>query len=391
MRSITVGCVFCALSAVLVFFTRMPAAAGEGERRGKQVAEGSPPAAESDAKVKAYRAEEAEPGDVRRTAQHLAWPAARTKTLADMAPLAARIPPQSTNDRLMPTAVERKSKEAAKTSGVEPAVNEAVRKKVQARLGVGLSADKIKDALAKGPGSREFREVLADVRRKAKPLLVSERIAPKRRLSAGRAGGAPSVASALERTPPRKQALAPLTARAGSERVTCEREAKIGEVEKEVAEEQDPALRERKMLVLAANHVGQGNYGEAKRLYDELAATSADPAVTQAVKRNLRVVDKQIEIIGERDNGRRERLELELAEVHRDLGHAKAAKQICRRLAAQAKEADVKSEARRILATGLSPRPEQHLEFLKSKEPPGDAAAGDGKQGEVLEQKGGAQ
>jgi len=61
-------------------------------------------------------------------------------------------------------------------------------------------------------------------------------------------------------------------------------------------------------------------------------------------------------ILAQTDPSRKETLELELANFHRELGHERASRRIYRRLAKTAKKATVRSQAMEFLSTKSKPR-----------------------------------
>ena len=93
----------------------------------------------------------------------------------------------------------------------------------------------------------------------------------------------------------------------------------------------------------------------AKAIYEELEENSEDPTVLEAVQRNLEVVNQKLAILAESDPLRKEHLELELADLHRDLGHERAAKRLHSRLATDAKEQTIRSKARKMLSKKSKP------------------------------------
>ncbi len=306
-----------------------------------------------------------------------------------IAPLAPHIPVRARRTDIAPLRLtEQDEPEVPATTLTAPGVNPAVRDRVRAAIGAEMSEERIKRALERGVADEESRRILEQARQAARPVLLEERAA-RRGLAPQAVEPTAATAAGLQREPPRKMELKPLDAAKGAAPEACEREGRIREIEREVATETEPHMRERRLLVLAANHVGQGNYGAAKQIYDELAATSDDPGVLHAVGRNLRVVDQNIAIIDERNPVQRERLELDLARLHRDLGHDKAARELSRRLAGQATQPDIRAAAKSILADGIEVNPERHLEFLRSRRPPG--TGGDGKTGPARDPEGGAQ
>lgn len=160
----------------------------------------------------------------------------------------------------------------------------------------------------------------------------------------------------LEKVPPRKLDLLPLPARKPTVRADCRQSTRIEELKQKTQNETDPQIRERDLLLLAGKFVGQDDWEAARKIYQELQAKSNDPAVIEAVKRNLEVVDRKLAILAETDPSRKETLELELANLHRELGHERASRRIYRRLAKTAKEPTVRFQAKELLSTKSKPR-----------------------------------
>ena len=67
-----------------------------------------------------------------------------------------------------------------------------------------------------------------------------------------------------------------------------------------------------------------------------------------ALRRNLEVTEKQLDIQNEPDPSKREWLELDLARVHQDLGHSFAAQRMWRDLEKRALHPDVRAQSARL-------------------------------------------
>lgn len=160
----------------------------------------------------------------------------------------------------------------------------------------------------------------------------------------------------LKNVPPRKLDLLPVPTREPTVRADCRQSRRIEELKEKTQNETVPRIRERDLLLLAGKFVGQGDWEAARRIYQELQAKSNDPAIIEAVKRNLDVVNRKLAILAETDPSRKETLELDLANLHRELGHERASKRIYRRLAKTAKEPTVRSQAMELLSTKSKPR-----------------------------------
>jgi hypothetical protein len=154
---------------------------------------------------------------------------------------------------------------------------------------------------------------------------------------------------------PRKTELAPLPTQSSEQPPVCEKVGRIDELRGQIAAEPDPELRDQYKLVLAAHYVGLGDWYSAKNLYDELQANSKNPAILKAVERNLLVTHKQLQVLAENDPARREQLQLELAELHYDLGHEQAAKHMANALAQSAHDPEVKARAVELHQTDRKP------------------------------------
>ncbi|MFX0132699.1 MAG: hypothetical protein ACFFDN_03535 [Candidatus Hodarchaeota archaeon] len=139
----------------------------------------------------------------------------------------------------------------------------------------------------------------------------------------------------------------------------------IKELKKKIQDEKDVEIRERNLLLLAGKHVGRGDWESAQRIYKELEANSKDPAIIEAVRRNLEVVNLNIEVLAEKDPFQKEILELKLANLHREFGHYQASKRICRRLSKEAQNEQIRSQAKQLLVA--KPKPTRSLLPLKLK------------------------
>ena len=174
-----------------------------------------------------------------------------------------------------------------------------------------------------------------------------------------------------QKLPPQKMPLSALPPSDPANQAECSRAQQIGELQRQVEEEPDTALRERKLLVLAAAQVGNDDWQAAAGIYGQLAATSTDPAVLEAVRRNQRVVTGQLAVLASRDADTRESRELDLANTHQDLGHELAAKRIYWRLASTATQPAVRTTAIRLLEQPFEP-----TDPLRLPAPPAGGSAG---------------
>lgn len=224
---------------------------------------------------------------------------------------------------------------------------------MQALVGEGLAPAQVQAALKQGAGSPEFRNALQSLKTAGTALLSADRtrLVPFRTTGVTR----PTRVSDLGRQPPQRMETAPMPGPRTMSGPECPRTRRIEDLEQTIAAEPDPAIREQKQLVLGANHVGLGNWGEAEAVYQELAASSANEGVQEAVRRNLRVVNAMVAVIGESDPALREQRELDFANVHQDLGHEVTARRLYRRLAQSATHPEVRAEAARLL--GAPPEP----------------------------------
>ena len=116
----------------------------------------------------------------------------------------------------------------------------------------------------------------------------------------------------------------------------------------EPAKDEEPGNVERRQLSVAAQQVGKGDWQAAHALYREIAATTQDELLRIALRRNLEVMEKQLDIQNEPDPSRREWLELDLARIHNDLGHAQAAQRMWRDLEKRALHPDVRAQSARL-------------------------------------------
>jgi len=238
---------------------------------------------------------------------------------------------------------------------------------MQSRLGSTLTPDQVRSLL--NAGSRQTPERLATMKNAGKAVLDADRA----RLGATAIKeSARPTSKELDQRLPRKLPLQPLPEKASGKTVACERTARSEELRAKANSETNSAARERLLLVLAGNHVGENDWLAARAIYEQLGATSNDPAVLEAVRRNLRVVDKKLEALAERDPRRREELELELAAIHQDLGHEQAAKRICRELMDSAHDESVRKAAATL--HDAETRPNQ-LPLPPGLSPPGHGGA----------------
>lgn len=314
------------------------------------------------------------------------------RTTPRIEPAPVRVPARAENKGVTTRALDRKAAEI-----LEEASDSAGKLRTtgdtgdSARPGRRTDLPQVRAALRQARGDEAPTMRLEDIRAKI------QRELPHRGVESTQAPLplVPQRARDLPRQPPQKLpqlTATELAAQAKPKKTAapCKRERRIQELQEKVAEATSPMVREHRMLVLGANHFGAGNLGEAERVYKELLATSSDPTVLYTVRRNLRVLDKHMAIFDAETPVQREQLELELAELHRDLGHAQAAKRICKQLAAGAQQPEVKSEAQKILKTGLSLKPQQHIEFLESIKRTRQDPEGKTEDGVLLEEEGGA-
>ena len=131
--------------------------------------------------------------------------------------------------------------------------------------------------------------------------------------------------------------------------VVMEVDLRMASLREEIGKETNPVARDRLLLTLSAYHVGQGDWSSPKALYEALAANSSDPEVRVAAGRNLRVVEKNLELLRTNDPGVGEQLRFELAGIHHEFGHDKAARKLWRELSLTAKDDGIKAESSRLL------------------------------------------
>jgi hypothetical protein len=217
-----------------------------------------------------------------------------------------------------------------------------------ATLAVGdASAARTQEQLREGPIDAEKLRLIESVRAEGREFL-------RREENAMSAPAVLSRAAEASLLPPRTP-VEPLRALSATNSIECERRARIDELRRAVDGEPEPGARDRLQLTLAGHLIGQNDWHAARSIYGLLAASSADPAVQEAVRRNLLVVDKKIEALAERDTVKRQRLELELARIHQRLGHERAMKRITRELKESAHEGSVREEAARLLHSQSAP------------------------------------
>ena len=134
-----------------------------------------------------------------------------------------------------------------------------------------------------------------------------------------------------------------------------ERDLRIGQLLKEADAAKSPPEAHRILLTVAGYQVGKGDWQAAKDIYEKLIADSPDPDVLHAVARNLHVTRQNLAIAEEADAGKREWMQLDLADVHENYGHHQAAKRIWKQLASTAAEEAVREKAARSLAAPQKP------------------------------------
>lgn len=132
------------------------------------------------------------------------------------------------------------------------------------------------------------------------------------------------------------------------------RELRMKELLDEVAKQTDPHLAQRTKLTIAGFHVGNDDWLEAKKIYDDLAQ-SPFVEVRTAAARNLQVVSSNLALMAEPDPVRRESMQLDLAELHQSLGHEKFAKKMLRDLQTNATQATIREQAAQRLANYVIP------------------------------------
>ena len=232
------------------------------------------------------------------------------------------------------------------------AAAEALKSQFQASLGAGVNADGLRQLLLKNPNAPEVRSMMEAVRNASRPLLEADRTRSSGMIGASSAATARARATDFNQVIPRKITLDPLPPKATNlATINCEKSRRIDELRGQIADlATDPAQRELVQLDLAGYEVGQGNWLAAKAILDALLATSSNPDVLEAVRRNLLVVDKKLEALAAPDPTQRERLELELARLHYELGHEQAARRLTRELARSAQAPQVKEDAAKLLS-----------------------------------------
>lgn len=164
----------------------------------------------------------------------------------------------------------------------------------------------------------------------------------------------PAANNAVPRAPAPSAPLANPSPMEPAKLTGSERDLRLAELLKEVAEEKDPRQAERTMLTIAAYQVGNGDWEAARATYEKLKE-SAYPEVAFSVARNLDIVQRNQAILAEGDAGQREWLQLDLAGTHQMYGHEKAAKKLLRTLEQSATQAEVRQQASQRLAAYVSP------------------------------------
>jgi hypothetical protein len=220
--------------------------------------------------------------------------------------------------------------------------------------------------------SPQFQANLRTLRKTGQSILEADRAKANR--------DAPTLTRAvsaqdLEKAALRKldeKPLPEIASAKGDKAANCERNGRIEELEKQVAAMTDPQQRERTQLVLAGYQVGQGNWLAAQKIYQELIASSRNPAVVQAANQDLDIVNRKLTILAETNPTRREQLELDLAKVHAALGHEQAASRLYRRLAASAADPSVRNAADEMVNPGnhAPPPVSPKLKQLPASTPP---------------------
>jgi len=237
-------------------------------------------------------------------------------------------------------------------AGPANAAAAALKSQLQANLGAGVNADGLRQLLLKNPNAPEVRSMMEAVRNASRPLLEADRTRSSGATAASSAATASARATDFNRVIPRKIALDPLPPKAtNTAAIACEKSRRMDDLRAQVADPAtEPTQRELLQLDLAGYEVGQGNWAAAKAILDGLQATSHDPEVLEAVRRNLLVVDKKLAALAAPDPTQRERLELELARLHYDLGHEQAARHLTRELARSAQAPQVREDAAKLLS-----------------------------------------
>ena len=231
------------------------------------------------------------------------------------------------------------------------AAAQALRNQLQANLGTGVDANALRQLLLKNPQAPEVRQMMDSVRTASRPLLEAARVRASGVMAAKGAANAGAPPVDFDQVIPRKIHLHPLPAPGPqTNTVACEKCRQMDELRAKIADPAaDPAQRDQWQLELAAYEVGRDNWGAAKAILDGLQATSSNAGLQTAVRRNLLVVDKKLAALAAPDQAQRERLELELATLHYDLGHEQAARRLTRALAQSAQTAQVRQDAAQLL------------------------------------------
>lgn len=243
------------------------------------------------------------------------------------------------------------SRDVADSAKEDTFTSSDAQERIWEELGSDIDPKQVRLAKKKGPHAPEFREVLSVLRSGGRSAVLADRIQPKginslnRRISA----------QELNNISPKKLTVAPLPTKDAMALKDCQRSRRVEELKEKTQNETDPGIREHNLLLLAGLLVGQDDWEAARAVYKELEVKSEDPAVLEAVRRNLEVVERKIAILAETDPVRKELLALELANLHRDLGHDRAAKRVYRHLATTAKEPGIRSQAMEMLSTSSKP------------------------------------
>lgn len=192
---------------------------------------------------------------------------------------------------------------------------------------------------------------LTRIKSESDAALLEDRLKLKR----ARSMDNPYLKKHLKISPPQKLKLFPLPDKGKEVQLDCPRCKGIEELKQRIQDEENTQIKERDLLLLAGKYVGQDDWESAQRIYKELETKSKDPGVIEAVRRNLEVVNLKLAILSEKDPLQKEILELDLADLHRELGHYQASKRIYRRLAKEAENPQIRSKAKESLITKTGP------------------------------------
>jgi hypothetical protein len=241
--------------------------------------------------------------------------------------------------------------EGIRDCSIKNAVEQISGEKTQQSLRLGINAMQVRLAREKGTHTREFREVLNKIRNRGDVVLLADRIKPKNVRSLEHIRKLRDLRGVI----PQKPDTAPLDIMKPCVERNCRRSVSMEDLREKIRNEVEAGIRERDLLLLAGYLVGQDDWDGAKEIYEKLEANSNDPGVISAAQRNLEVTNRKLAILVESDPNRKEKLELDLANLHRDFGHDQAAKRIYHHLAKTANEAGVQSQAMKALSVESKP------------------------------------